>query len=159
MRSRSGDPGPRRGAVLPPIRDDRGSASTELALAAPLLVLMLLIVIGFGRAVNAHLDVSDAAQQAARAASLDRTPGAAAADAQQTAADVLARAGRSCHDLRTTADTRDFTPGGKVTVSVDCTTDLTDLGIPFPGIRHTTTGSASSPLDPYRAAPDSGGAP
>jgi hypothetical protein len=119
-----------------------------------LLILLLLLTVGLGRATSTHLDVADAAHQAARAASLARDPEQAGAAARQTAADALNQAGDACRDPQVVTDTDDFTPGGQVTVTVACTTALSDLGIPFPGVHHTTTGSASSPLDTYRQTGD-----
>lgn len=133
---------------------DRGSASTELVLVTPLLLVVLLVTVGLGRAVSTHLDIADAAHQAARAASLARTPDQAVTAAQQTTADALTHSGLACRNPRTRVDTSDFTPGGKVTVSVSCTTALTDLGIPLPGVHHTSTSTASSPLDAYRTIGD-----
>lgn len=143
--------------ALRPLHDnsaDRGSASTELVLVTPLLLVVLLVTVGLGRAVSTHLDVADAAHQAARAASLARTPDQAVSAAEQTAADALSQGGLACRNPQTRVDTSDFTPGGRVTVSVSCTTTLTDLGIPLPGVHHTSTSTASSPLDTYRQTGD-----
>jgi Flp pilus assembly protein TadG len=119
-------------------------------LVAPLIILLVLVMVGLGRATSTHLDIADAAHQAARAASLARDPTQAQEAAQQTAEDALANAGLSCREPRIAVDTGDFTAGGRVTVTVSCTTDLTDLGIPFPGVRHTSTGRSSSPIDRFR---------
>jgi Flp pilus assembly protein TadG len=127
---------------------ERGSASAELVLTVPLLALLLTVTVALGELVDTHLDVADAAQQAARAASLTRDLGDAQQAAQQAAAQALAQAGRSCRDLAVSVDTGAFRPGGSVAVTVACTTDLGTLGslIPF---SHTTSGTARAPLDTY----------
>ena len=64
-------PGPRR-------RDnERGSATVELVILTPLLILLLLFVVALGRLAGARIDVDGVAAQAARAASIARSPQAA----------------------------------------------------------------------------------
>ncbi|RAG86212.1 hypothetical protein DN069_07600 [Streptacidiphilus pinicola] len=132
---------------------DRGSASVELVLLAPTLVLLLLCAVMLGRLVNARLDVDSAAQQAARAASLLRLPGQAQQVATQTARTALQETGRACHGFNVTTDTSRFTAGGEVTVTVACTTELSDLGLPLPGSR-VSRSTASVPVDSYEYVSD-----
>lgn len=132
-------------------RGDQGSVSAEMALVTPLLVLLLVFGIGAGRLISARLDVADAAHQAARAASLARTPAAAAKAAQDAARDGLEGAGLACSRLSVTADTAAFRPGGRVGVTVACTASLTGLTLlPWPGER-TVTETFTAPLETYRA--------
>ena len=139
----------RRPARRPQSRE-RGSAAAELVLVTPLLFLLLLVAVAAGRLVQARLDVDSAAQQAARAASLARTPQAAGAQAQQVAQAALAGQSVTCDPAVITPDTGDFTPGGEVTVQVSCTVHLSGLGLlRIPG-SETITASASSPIDVYR---------
>ncbi|WP_037606737.1 TadE/TadG family type IV pilus assembly protein [Streptacidiphilus rugosus] len=132
---------------------DRGSASVEVVLVAPVMLLLLLCAVALGRLVNARLDVDSAAQQAARAASLLRLPGKAQQVADQTARTALAETGRACQGFDVTADTSHFTAGGSVTVTVACTTELSDLGIPLPG-SHVSRSTASVPVDSYEYVAD-----
>jgi Flp pilus assembly protein TadG len=130
---------------------DDGSVSAEMALITPVLLTLLLIAVGTGRLVSARLDVADAAHQAARAASLARTPGAASAAAQSAAHEALDGEGRACSHLAVTTDTGSFRPGGQVSVTAACTADLADLAaIPWPG-DHTVTETFTAPLETYRA--------
>ncbi|HEX8864347.1 MAG TPA: TadE/TadG family type IV pilus assembly protein, partial [Lentzea sp.] len=67
-------------------RDDRGSASAEVVLITPILILLLVFVaVVVHRGVDARLRLNDTAHQAARAASIERTGIRAAAQARSTA--------------------------------------------------------------------------
>jgi Flp pilus assembly protein TadG len=57
--------------------DDQGSAAVEMAILAPALVALLLLVTLAGRVTTADNIVRRAAADGARAASLERTPAAA----------------------------------------------------------------------------------
>ena len=59
--------------------DQRGSVAVEVALLAPALVLVLGLLVAGGRLWFARTTVVEAAQASARAASLARGPGEAAA--------------------------------------------------------------------------------
>ena len=59
---------------LAPLRDDRGSASVELAILAPLVGILLLAVVVVGRVQVARADVEGAARSAARELALARDP-------------------------------------------------------------------------------------
>lgn len=133
-------------------RDDRGSATAEMALLTPLLVVMLLFVVFCGRVAASKLRLDDAAHQAARAASLARTLTAAHDDARATAQAALADAGITCQSLAVTVTTSGLRPGSTVTVDVRCTVGLSDLALL--GVPGSTTLSASfaSPVDTYRTA-------
>lgn len=58
---------------------DRGSATAELALGLPAVVLALLLVLVAGSAAVAQVRCTDAARAAARAAALGEDPGVVAA--------------------------------------------------------------------------------
>src|SRR5581483_7379795 len=67
-------------------RSDQGSVTAEITLVTPLLVMLLVFVaVVIHRGVAAQLRLNDAAHQAARAASIERTPAAAIEAAQSTA--------------------------------------------------------------------------
>ena len=143
--TRSAPPHPRR-----PDSRDRGSAAAELVLVTPFLILLLLFAVAAGRLVQARLDVDSAAEQAARAASLARTPEAASAQATQVAQAALAGQSVTCNPAVITPDTSDFTPGGQVSVQVSCTVRLSDLSLlHLPGSQ-TLTATFTSPIDTYR---------
>lgn len=131
---------------------DRGSASLELAILAPALVLALLLAIGAGRITTSHQAVEAAARDAARQASIARDPTTAQANATTSAHATLAREGLTC-PARVTVDVSQFarTVGqpGTVTATVACTVRLADVaasGIPAA----TVTGRYTSPIDPHR---------
>lgn len=134
-------------------RDERGSAAVELVLLVPVLVMLLLLVVTVGRFASARGLVDDAAQQAARAASLTRNPDTAEKTARTTAQHALDGAGVACASLAVTVDTSRFAPGGRVRVTVACTVSLAEMGaLGVPGHR-TLTASASSVLDVHRGTP------
>jgi Flp pilus assembly protein TadG len=142
---------PARRRARPPQSRERGSAAAELVLVTPFLFLLLLFAVAAGRLVQARLDVDSAAQQAARAASLARTPAAASAQATQVAQAALAGQSVSCDPAVITPDTGDFTPGGEVTVQVTCTVRLSDLSLlHIPG-SETITSTFTAPIDTYRS--------
>lgn len=58
---------------------DRGAAAVEMALMLPLLLLLVFGIIDFGRMLNAQISVTEAAREGARAATIDRSAGAAQA--------------------------------------------------------------------------------
>jgi Flp pilus assembly protein TadG len=131
-------------------RDERGSAAAELTLLTPLLILLLLFVVFCGRLADTKLRINDVAHQAARAATLARTPSQATANAQAIASAALASAGITCQSLSVSTDTQGLKPGSTVTVTVSCSVglgDLTSLGVP--GSR-TFQSSFSSPVDVWR---------
>jgi Flp pilus assembly protein TadG len=129
---------------------DHGSAAAELVILTPLLMLMLLLAVAAGRLVEARLEVDSAARQAARAASLARTPATAAADATTTAQSALAGQAITCSHLAISSDTSDFQPGGQVTVHVSCTTTLGDLSLLHLGGVETLASAFTSPVDEFR---------
>lgn len=136
-----------------------GSATVELAIATPLLVAVLVMVaVIVHRGVDSRMRLDDAAHQAARAASLTRSPAAALDAAEQTATDALAQAGVVCQSMTVDADTASFAPGGAVTVTVGCTVSHSDaLFLGVPGSRQMTA-SFTSPIDTWRGT-TAGGEP
>ena len=123
--------------------------AVEAALAAPVLLLaMLLLQLGW-RIQVAEGDVRAAAAHAARAASLRQDRNAANAAANDAAGAVLADRDITCRSMRVTT-TGDLRPGGVVTVTVDCTADLSDLAmLKVPG-SHTSTATVAEVVDRYR---------
>lgn len=135
--------GRRRRSSLP---GDAGSTTVEIALAVPIAVALLLLMIASGRYATALIDVQSTAGAAARAASLARSPAAAHTAASQETDTVS-----GCTRRADTIDTSAFRPGGQVTVTVTCTITTRALtGFGLPGDL-TVTGTSSSPLDVYRS--------
>ncbi|MCP2335231.1 TadE/TadG family type IV pilus assembly protein [Actinomadura rupiterrae] len=129
----------------------RGSASAELVLLTPLLMLLVLLAVAAGRLVSAQQKVTDAAHQAARAASSQPGPATADQAAATTARAAIDRAAVSCRHLDTTADTAQFRPGGHITVHVTCTVTLAQLALlHLPGTR-TVSATFTAPIDQWRS--------
>jgi Flp pilus assembly protein TadG len=132
-------------------RNESGSLTVELVVVTPVLFLMALTVIVFGRISEAHQQVIEASRAAAEAAAIEP----AAATAQSGAADIAVIGGFSsshtCVHAAVSTNVGHFYPGGYVSVTVTCQVSLSDLGVP--GLPGTTTISSSSiaPIDPYRS--------
>jgi len=130
--------------------EDRGSITVEMVLLAPVFFAFFCLVIGLGRLDEAHGQLVGAARDAARAASDARSATEAVAAATSAAHTDLSSAGLSCHRVAVHVDTTNVTPGGLVTVTVACTTDLADVTVSgLPGSK-TLTAAATAPLDLYR---------
>ena len=137
----------RRHTDRPP---DLGSVAVELTLLVPLFVVLLLAIVHGGRVLHARTQVRAAAESAARAASLARTPRDAAA-AAQTAALQNRVSGASCRSMHVEVDLASFHPGGAVAVTVHCTANLSDLGLlGVPGSR-TISARSVEVVDRWRA--------
>jgi Flp pilus assembly protein TadG len=134
---------------------ERGSATLELAVLAPALLLLLGLVVLAGRVQVAAGGVEHAAMSAAREASLARTVDGARATASSAAARELDGQDIRCDISSITVDTAGFSAplGQSATVSatLTCTVSFADLAIPgLPGSR-TLTATATSPIDRFRA--------
>lgn len=134
-----------------PRRGERGSAAIEVAIGAPVMLMLVALVVFGGRIALARQSVTVAAESAARAASISRSATAASSSAERTARDVLADAG--CRSVEVSVDARAFAspPGtpGSVHATVTCHVDLAGLPLAAPdGLALTDTGSSA--LDTYR---------
>jgi hypothetical protein len=133
-----------------PLRQ-RGSLSLELVVLAPALLALLALVIAGGRAALASQAVAQAAAQAARDATQQAGPAAAAAAARARAATVLAGQGLHCPpEVSVDAAALAAPPGipGAVEVTVACTVDWGDLGLPGLG-GHTLHATGRAPIDTW----------
>jgi Flp pilus assembly protein TadG len=131
-------------------RSESGNAVLELVIGAPAVLLVLAVLIGGARIANAHQVVEDAAGDAARAASASRTVGAANIAAQQAADASMSGRGLSCAQSRVSLDTSSWRPGGVLGVTLTCTAQVGDLGVPLLGGSRTVTATAASVIDTYR---------
>jgi Flp pilus assembly protein TadG len=135
--------------------DERGSASIELVILVPALVLVLGLLVAGGRLWFARGTVVEAAESAARAASLARSTGEARAAGHQAATRTLATDGLSCGADSVSVNTAAFgVPVGTpatVTASVTCQVSFADLALPgMPG-SITVRSEGAAALDTYRA--------
>jgi Flp pilus assembly protein TadG len=119
-------------------------------LAVPLAAITSMAAY-FGRVGVAESQVSTAARDAARAASLSRSSATAQRAAHDAARATLAGQSITCSRLAVTTDLRRWRPGGLVAVTVTCTTSLRGLGLAgAPGtVRIRATEAA--PLDRNRS--------
>lgn len=129
---------------------ERGSASLELALITPVLLLLLLFVVGLGRLGQVREQIDGSAAQAARAASITRSPALAQAAAERSASANVGGDLLHCSDLTVAVDTSAFQPGGQVVVDLTCKVPLRAVsGIGFPGSK-TLTSRAVAVVDTFR---------
>jgi Flp pilus assembly protein TadG len=145
-------------------RGDRGNAALELVILAPVIVLLIGMVVAAGRTTIAQGSVDAAARDAARQASIARSPQQALAAAQDSASAELAGENLNCAPVieMPGLDAAFATPAGQpasITATISCTVSLSNLLVPgLPGSKQLT-GTFTSPLDPFRGrSPGSGGA-
>lgn len=132
-----------------------GNAVVELAPVAIVFILFLALAIAAGRIMIARGAVQAAAREAARQASIARTPAQAQAWATSSADEALSHDGLDCQPQVTVSTAGFAVPVGlpaQVSVAVTCTVRLSDLtAVPgMPGAK-TLSASYTSALDPYRA--------
>jgi Flp pilus assembly protein TadG len=127
----------------------RGGAATELVLATPLVVVLLLFVVFLGRITQTRAELEGAAHSAARAASIARDPQSAVLAAEQMAGAALSGKHVTCNSLAIAVDTSQFKPGGEVGVTITCTVSLADLGpLRVPNVETLST-HFTEPIDRY----------
>jgi Flp pilus assembly protein TadG len=138
-------------------RHDRGSMAVEFVVAAPALVLLLLLVSAGGQWLSATGDVGSAARDAVRAASVARTFTEAQDNAQTAAqSDLGARcsSGAPATKVQLFSDGAPVGPGNfavaqQIQVTVSCVASLAVFRvIGFP-VSQTFADSATAPLDPF----------
>ena len=140
-----------------PAQRDRGSMAVEFVIAAPALVVLLLLVSLGGQWLDLTGDVSAAARDSVRAASFARQYNEASVDAQAAAqADLngicignLPKAPVSLYQGGAPVGDGDFANAQDVEVTVSCRASLKIFGvIGFP-VSKTFTDTAAAPLDPF----------
>ena len=133
---------------------ERGSATIEVVIIVPALMLFVALLIAAGRVQLAHQSVDAAAAEAARAASISRTAASARAEATTAARHSLTNQDLDCATTSVTLDTSAFGTAvgtaGQVHATVTCSLPLGDLGVPGLSGTKTITATMSSPLDTYR---------
>ena len=125
----------------------------EATIIIPALVLFVALVIVLARDTLAQQAVGSSASQAARAASLERSPGTARAAAESAAGSALVDAGVSCRTQQISVDTSALSARlgdpSSISVTVTCVVEH-DLGLPgFPRERRISE-TRTSPVDTYR---------
>lgn len=136
-------------------RDQRGSATVEIALLVPALLITLGLLAVGGRIWFARTTVNEAATSAARAASLTRSAGEAATAGRAAADRSLATEGLRCTSTTVDVNTAAFAvPVGTpatITTRISCRVAYADLILPVVpgGIDLAATGASA--LDTYRS--------
>ncbi len=143
--------------MLPRPDGQNGSASLELVIWAPVLLLIGAVIVLAGRIAQATQAVEVAAAEAARAASAATTHTQATARARAAAAEALSSAGLRCAATSVAIDTSKWSrPAGtpaQVSARIGCQLGLADLSVPgMPGAKNVTA-TATSALDRYRVRP------
>lgn len=136
---------------------EQGSTAVELALLTPCVLMVLGLMIAGGRLVTTHAQVDQAAESAARAATLARSPTAAHTAGLRSGQETLSQHGLDCRPGQIQVDMSHFTApqgqAGQVRVHAACTVPLGDLLVPrLPGSVRIPADFAS-PTDPYRGQP------
>lgn len=110
------------------MKTERGSATVELVLLTPVLMMLALFVVIAGRAGESQIQVHHAADQAARAASMV-SPAAMQQVAESAAFGDLANNGVACIKAEVTVSFDDSQTSHSVTVSVECVVNRDGLDL------------------------------
>ena len=136
-------------------RTEQGSATVELALLVPAVLLILGLLVAGGRVWFARTTVTEAANAASRAASLARSAGEAATAGRSAAEQSLSTGGLRCAGTAITINTAAFgVPVGTpatVTSTVRCRVSFSDLLLPGTPGSINLSASGASALDTYRS--------
>ena len=136
-------------------RDQRGSATVEITMLVPALLLILGLLVAGGRVWFARTTVNEAAHAAARAASLARAAGEAGLAGRSAGAQSLATGGLRCSsttvDVNTTAFGVPVGTPATVTSTVRCRVGFTDLLLPGLAGSIELQATGTSALDTYRS--------
>ncbi|MDN3934952.1 TadE/TadG family type IV pilus assembly protein [Arthrobacter sp. YD4] len=109
--------------------NERGAVAVEFALLAPVLVMLLLGIMEFGRAYNVQVSLSSAAREGVRVMAITNNPTGAKTAVKNAA--VAVQPGLT--DTNITVTPNVCTSGTQVTVKVSYTlSTLTGIAGPFP---------------------------
>ncbi len=133
------------------MRGDVGSLTVELVVITPILFVLALTMLVFGRVSASRQEVVEASRAGAQAAAVMSDANSAQRGAAVDAAVGISNRGHACTNPQIVTDASHFQPGGYVTVTVTCHVALSDIAVPgMPGST-TVQASATAPIDPYRA--------
>ncbi|TLM85467.1 pilus assembly protein [Pseudarthrobacter sp. NamE2] len=108
---------------------ERGAAAVEFAILLPLLLMLVLGTIEFGRAYNAQITLTNAARDGVRVMAIANDPTAAKTAAKNAAASVST----SISDADITLSTNVCSTGNQVTLSINHNlSTITGIAGPFP---------------------------
>lgn len=107
---------------------ERGAAAVEFAILLPLLLMLVLGIIEFGRAYNTQLTLTNAARDGVRVMAIGNNPTAAATAVQTAAASISTTIPASAVTVSPTV----CSTGVQVTVTVNYTlSSITGISGPF----------------------------
>ena len=111
----------RRCAMKKPTRDDRGAAMVEFAIVLPLLLMLLMGIIEFGRAYNTQISIQAAAREGARELALHKSSSDVDARVRAAAPSVTMTRSRTRRaPRRVTARRRSSSPRTSPSASPSC---------------------------------------
>jgi Flp pilus assembly protein TadG len=123
----------------------------ELAILAPVLIVLIMLLVLYGRLSQVQGLVEATARDGARASTQSRSYDEAFLRVSEIRDDLAGRAPASCADNADyTIEPPVFEPGAAVTVVVTCTVSFSDLGVPGAPGTVDIERSFTSVLDPYR---------
>lgn len=128
--------------------DDRGLSTVEVVILAPVMILFILVLVGFGQLADGRGALDGAARDAARAGSIQKNHGTAMAEARGAAEADLADV--CSGPVSVVQKSAGFSPDVDpfFTVEVSCEVrGLAMLGLDIPT---RLAASFSSSLDPFR---------
>lgn len=120
--------------------------AVEIVVLVPLLVLVMVLIVAFGRYVTAEGDTQAAAREAVRAASLERDQ-ASALTAARSAATASLPDTLVCAPVELTGA---FVAEGTVTAEVQCEVSWANLGLIGLSGTAEVAATSSAPLDRFR---------
>ena len=133
---------------------DQGSATLEVAVLAPALLMLVGLVLVTGRLGVAAGVVEQAAASGAREASLSRSASQARTAAEASVRRSLLEQGVRCAPMTVSVSTTGFSVAvgspGEVRVSLTCTVQLSDQGVPGLMGSRALRADVVSPIDTYR---------
>lgn len=107
---------------------ERGAAAVEFAILLPLLLMLVLGIIEFGRAYNTQLTLTNAARDGVRVMAINNSPTAAATAVQNAATSVSTTIPASAITVSPTV----CSTGAQVTVTIKYTlSTITGIAGPF----------------------------
>ncbi|MEO5974647.1 MAG: TadE family protein [Ilumatobacteraceae bacterium] len=122
------------------MKTENGSATVELVLLTPVLMILMLFVVIAGRSGESQIEVHHAADQAARAASMVH-PRSMQAVAERVAREDLSKNGVGCTNSIVELSITESELSRSVTVFLDCVVNRDGLDLLGLGERHVSADS------------------
>lgn len=111
-----------------PMASERGAVAVEFAILAPILVMILLGIMEFGRAYNVQTSLSNAAREGVRAMAINNSQSSARTAAKNAATQLSP----ALADGNITFSAADCTVGSQMTVTVSYNlSTMTGIAGPF----------------------------